>query len=66
MLNIRHPAFRPLWRRLLIVGLAGGWAMFEFVMGNQLWALLFGAIAAYCAYEFLVVFDPANYEESDD
>ena len=26
--NIRHPYFRPLWVRLLITGLALGWALF--------------------------------------
>ncbi|TCD16700.1 hypothetical protein [Oricola cellulosilytica] len=66
MLNIRHPIFLPLWPRVLVTTLTGSWALLELVMGNTLWALLFGVIALYCAYEFFVAFDPANYEDRDD
>ncbi len=65
-LNIRHPYFRPLWVRLVITGVALGWALFEFLAGNPGWALIFGAAGGWCFYEFFVVFDPANYEEPKD
>ena len=66
MFDLRHPFFRPAWRRALTTALAGGWALFELATGSVFWAILFGAAAAWCVYEFHVVFDPANYEERDD
>jgi hypothetical protein len=53
-LDTDHPMFRPLWVRLLIVGLAGGWAVFEFATGAPLWGLIFAAFAAYGAWAFFV------------
>ena len=63
--NLRHPFFLPLWRRVLTVAVTGGWAFVEFVTGNGLWAVLFGAAALWCAYEFFVTFDPENYTNKD-
>lgn len=64
--GIRHPFFRPSWRRHLTVALTLGWALMELlVFGQPVWALAFAAIGFYCCYEFYVVFDPANYEDHD-
>ena len=63
--NLRHPFFLPTWRRAATTIFAGGWALFELSNGSPGWATLFGAIAAYCAYEFFIVFDPANYQDHD-
>ena len=57
-LDLDHPFFRPLWIRVLVVVLAGGWAVLEFVTGSPLWGVLFGAIAAYAAWGFFVDFNP--------
>ena len=65
MFNIRHPFFRPAWRRVLVVAITAGWAVMEFLLGNTVWAAAFGAIAAYCGYEFFIRFDPADYEDED-
>lgn len=65
LFNIRHPMFRPLWVRLLITGLALGWALVELATGNPVWAAVFGAAGAWCAWEFFVVYDPANFEPPD-
>lgn len=62
-LNIRHPFFLPLWRRIATTGFTGAWALFELSGGNVFWAILFGAAALWCAYEFFVVFDPENFKE---
>ena len=51
-----HPWFRPLWARVLIVALAAGWAVFEFVTGSPVWGLVFLALAAYAAWHFFIVF----------
>lgn len=56
--DVQTPMFKPLWLRLLIVVLACGWAVFELLGGNVLWAILFGAAGAYLGYQFFVVFDP--------
>ena len=65
MFNLHHPIFLPLWRRVLVTAGTAGWAGLELSMGNTVWALLFGAIAAYCACEFFIAFDPANYEDKN-
>ncbi|WP_439124291.1 hypothetical protein [Marivita sp.] len=66
MINLRVPFFRPLLRRALTTGITLAWALFELSLGNPGWALLFGAVGAYCAYEFFVVFDPENYQDKND
>ncbi|WGW05534.1 hypothetical protein [Tropicibacter oceani] len=58
LLDPRHPFFRPLWRRVLIVALCFAWALFELVTGAPVWALLFAALGGYCAYLLLITFDP--------
>lgn len=51
----RHPFFRPLWRRLLVVGVAFGWAAFELITGSPGWAIMFGAMGVYAAWQFFAV-----------
>jgi hypothetical protein len=65
-LDIRHPFFRPVWRRVVTVAFALGWALVELWAGNVVWAMLFGAMGAYAAWEFFVIYDPANYEEKKE
>ena len=66
LFNVRNPMFRPLWIRLLIVGLTLGWTLMELVNGNHVWAAIFAAAGAWCAWEFFVVFDPANYRKREE
>lgn len=63
-LDTDHPMLRPLWVRLLIVGLAGGWALLEFATGSPVWGLIFAAFAAYGAWAFFL--DPARTNRSGD
>jgi hypothetical protein len=63
--DIRHPFFRPLWRRIAVVAVTLGWALVELSGGNTFWAILFGALGLYAAWEFFVVYDPANYEDRE-
>ena len=65
MFNIRVPFFKPLWIRVLTTAVTLGWALFELATGNPGWAMLFGAVGVWCAYEFFVVFDPDNYKDDD-
>lgn len=62
LFDVRHPFFLPLWRRVALVAISLGWAVMELALGNLLWGLVFGAIGAWCGYQFFVVFDPADYK----
>ncbi|MGP6086862.1 hypothetical protein [Antarctobacter jejuensis] len=61
--DIQHPFFLPLWRRIVVVVLALGWALVELIGGNPGWALLFGASGLYCAHQFFVAFDAEAIRE---
>ena len=63
--DLRHPFFNPLWRRVLTVAVSGGWAVVELVSGSPGWAIMFGAVAAWCAYEFFVNWEPPGGQEDD-
>lgn len=63
--EVRTAFFRPLWRRIVLVGFTLAWAGFELFLGNPGWAFLFAAIAAYLAWAFFLAFDkrPGAEEE---
>ena len=63
--SVRHPVFRPLWRRLLLVGACFSWAGFEWLNGESLWALVFAGAGAWCAHQFFIAFDPKDYDQND-
>ncbi|MGD9913185.1 MAG: DUF3329 domain-containing protein [Rhizobiaceae bacterium] len=51
------PAFlQPLWLRLILAVIAGGWAVFEFTDGSTIWGVLFAAFAAYTVFGVWVDF----------
>ncbi|MFW2544881.1 hypothetical protein ACN2XU_19785 [Primorskyibacter sp. 2E107] len=60
LIDVQLPFFRPLWRRVVTVAVCILWALFELSMGNSGWALAFGAIGLYCAYQFFIAFDPPS------
>jgi len=64
--DVRHKLFRPVWSRMLVVGVLAAWTGYEAINGHTIWALVFGAATAYLAYEFFVIFDPAKYGEDED
>jgi hypothetical protein len=66
LLNLRHPFFRPVWRRAVTTGLCFGWALVELGGNNVFWAMLFGGIGAICLYEFFIDYDPAHYADPAD
>lgn len=57
MLDLEHPFFLPVWRRVAVVALCLGWAVVELVGGAVFWAILFGAAGLYAAHGFFVVWD---------
>lgn len=64
-LDVQHPFFRPLWRRVAVVAVCLGWAGVELAAGEVFWAILFGAAGVYCAYQFFLVFDPPEDRPGD-
>jgi hypothetical protein len=58
LLDVRHPWFNPLWRRLLTVAAVLGWTAVEIAGGNLFWAILFGSAGLWLAWQFLVVWKP--------
>ena len=66
LLDASHPFFRSLWRRVAIVAVSLGWAVFEYSLGETLWALLFAAIGAYCAWALLVAFPQDRRENGEN
>jgi len=65
LLNLRHPFFLPLWRRIAVTAVCLGWALFELISGAMFFAILFGALGVYTAREFFWTFDPANFDASN-
>jgi hypothetical protein len=61
-LDLNHPFFIPLWRRVLITAICLGWAIFEIVMGSPFWAILFGALGLYAGYVWFFDFRPRDPE----
>ena len=55
-LELRHPFFIQLWRRVLLVILLVSWSIIEGLMGNHLWALIAGSIGIYSIYVFFFDF----------
>jgi hypothetical protein len=62
LLDLRHPWFRPLWRRIAVVAVCLGWAGFEVWGGSVFWAILFGAAGLYAAWCFFIAWQepPGN------
>ena len=66
MFDLKHPMFKPLWARLGVIALCGGWALFEFIGGEVFWALLFGAAALFLVYGFFFSPDRHYFSEKPD
>ena len=62
MFEVRHPFFKPFWRRFVATALCLGWAVFEWSNDAQLWALLFTVAGGYLFWQFFVRFKPEDYD----
>ena len=50
-----HPFYKPLWRRVALVGVLAAWTAFEvFYTGQPIWIVVAGALFAYSAWIFLI------------
>ena len=65
LLDLQHPFFRPLWRRVVITAICLLWGLFEFAQGAPVWGVLFLGLGAICAWEFFVAFDPRTPDEKE-
>ncbi|MBP0482529.1 hypothetical protein [Sagittula salina] len=65
LLDVQHPWFVPLWRRIATVGACLGWATLELSLGNNGWAAMLGLLGLYCAHQFFVAFDPPPDQPED-
>ncbi|MCJ8519502.1 divalent metal cation (Fe/Co/Zn/Cd) transporter [Pseudorhizobium tarimense] len=69
MIDIDHPMYKPLWARLLIVGVCVAWAGFEFYSGEPFWGMIVGAMGIYAGYKLFYEFgrkpktEPADQDE---
>lgn len=58
-----HPFYRPLWRRMLLVGLCATWTGVEFYNGEQAWATIFLVVTAYAFANLILFFKPSDPAE---
>jgi hypothetical protein len=66
LFEVRHPFFRPLWRRVVVTAMCLAWALFELSNEAYAWAAIFGACGVHLFLQFFVKFDPADYEPRDN
>ena len=66
MFKMNDPFFRPLWLRVLLVAICGFWTVVELWTGSPGWAVVFGALGAYAAYSFFIVFNTTDPEKDAD
>jgi hypothetical protein len=63
--DLSHPFYKPLWRRIAIVASTVLWFGFEtLVAGSMFWAILSGAMCAYCSYNFLFAWKDAPEDKT--
>jgi hypothetical protein len=58
LIDPNHPAYRPLWARILIVAVCFGWALVEIVTGDPFWSILSGAAGVYATYMLFWAYKP--------
>jgi hypothetical protein len=55
-IDLRHPFFAPLWRRIALVVLLASWTLIESLIGHIFWAVVIGCLGIYSAYIFFFDF----------
>ena len=54
-----HPVYRPVWVRVLIVGICAALTEVEYYNGLETWGLIFLVITAYAFAQLLLFYKPA-------
>jgi hypothetical protein len=60
IIDTAHPFYRPLWRRLLLVGICAAWTGVEFYNNEQTWGTIFLVVTAYAFANLILFFRPAD------
>ncbi|MDM9628976.1 hypothetical protein QTL95_24050 [Rhizobium sp. S152] len=60
LIDPNHPAYRPLWVRILIVGVCLGWSVLEFTKGDPFWGVLSCGAGVYAAYMLFWNYKPLD------
>lgn len=63
ILDLQHPFFKPLWKRVATVAAIFGWGALEWSWDNPGWATGFAILGAYCAWVFFIGYQPRDPEE---
>ncbi len=62
-LDLNSSFYRPVWIRAAIVGIAGGWGIFEFLTGAPFWGVLFCGAAAFAFHGLFITYRPDDDPE---
>ena len=60
IIDTDHPFYRPLWRRVLLVGVCAAWTGVEYYNGEQTWGTIFLVVTAYAFANLILFFKPSN------
>lgn len=63
MINTSHPFYKKKWVRVAIPSICILWAVIEYLIGSQNWALFFGIIGVYSGFILLVRYKKRNEEK---
>ena len=66
LFDMNHDWLRPLWVRVLIVVVAGGWGVFEWINEQYVWAMIFLVRAGYAVWSFFLAPGSRGEEERQD
>ncbi|MEM9604977.1 MAG: DUF3329 domain-containing protein [Pseudomonadota bacterium] len=55
MADLHIPFFRPVWRRVVLVGFCFAWAVYELSGGALFWGAVFAGMGLYAAYQLFVL-----------
>jgi hypothetical protein len=59
LIDESHPFYRPLWRRIAIVGVTAVWAGFEVLVSQEgFWIAISCAVFAVSLWTFLIAWKP--------
>ncbi|MBB4063283.1 DUF3329 domain-containing protein [Gellertiella hungarica] len=63
IIDPKHPFYRPLWVRLLVVAICAVWFVVELVIGSPFFMVIMGALTVYTAWVLVIRF-PRDGEAS--
>lgn len=63
--DMNHPWFKPLWRRVLVIAICAGVALWDLSNGEYVWALIFGGLGGYGIYVFFIAWGGNEADKQD-